>query len=315
MTKLPHFIPYQGSKRNLAKHILRFFPKDFHRLVEPFAGTAAISVATCANRSVQKFWLNDLNQPLTNLLKFAIEQPEDLANSYLEVWNEQYPNSLEHYFEVRSQFNQTQDPNLLLYLLARCVKSSVRYNSEGGFNQSPDKRRKGTNPATMQKNILGVSNLLRGKCKFTSLDYREVLDQIEAGDFIYMDPPYQGVCKNRDSRYLSGIDFDQFVLAIQNLNQKGVAFAISYDGKLGDKAFGQILPHSLNLKRIEIVVGRSSQSTLLGKNETTVESLYLSPNLSTSLVTSLFHTVNYKTSTPKQLNLLEQHGQFSATTR
>lgn len=50
MANQPHFIQYQGSKRNLARQILRFFPKSINRLVEPFAGTASISVATSANQ-------------------------------------------------------------------------------------------------------------------------------------------------------------------------------------------------------------------------------------------------------------------------
>ena len=91
-----------------------------------------------------------------------------------------------------------------------------------------------------------------------------------------MDPPYQGVSGNKDSRYFSGIDFDDFVSALERLNERGIAFAISYDGKLGNKTFGKILPERLELNRIEIEVGRSSQSTLLGRDEITVESLYLS---------------------------------------
>jgi DNA adenine methylase len=75
------------------------------------------------------------------------------------------------------------------------------------------------------------------------------------------------------------IYFDDFVLALEQLNQRGVAFAISYDGKRGSKTFGHTLPEELGLKRIEIEVGRSSQATLLGREEITVESLYLSPNL------------------------------------
>jgi DNA adenine methylase len=315
MVNLPHFIQYQGSKRNLAKHILQFFPKNINRLVEPFAGTAAISVATSANQITRSFWLNDLNKPLIELLELAIERPNEIADSYLELWNEQHINSVAHYFEVRSKFNETNDPKLFLYLLARCVKGSVRYNSEGLFNQSPDKRRKGTRPETMRKNIVGVSSLLKGKCKFTSLDYREVLEQVQEGDFIYMDPPYQGVCGNRDSRYLSGINFDDFVLVLEQLNRKGTAFAISYDGKLGDKAFGKVLPKSLNLERIEIEVGRSSQSTLLGKEETTIESLYLSPSLSRSLMNTQICGFSYIGKKPKQLTLLDKHGEFAAATR
>ncbi|MBW4688375.1 MAG: DNA adenine methylase [Komarekiella atlantica HA4396-MV6] len=315
MANLPHFIQYQGSKRNLAKHILQFLPKNINRLVEPFAGTAAISVATSANQIARSFWLNDLNKPLIELVELAIENPHEIADFYSELWNEQHTDSIAHYFEIRSKFNKTNDPKLFLYLLARCVKGSVRYNSEGLFNQSPDKRRKGTRPETMRKNIAGVSSLLKGKCKFTSLDYREVLQQIQDSDFIYMDPPYQGVCENRDSRYLSGIGFDDFVLALEQLNRKEAAFAISYDGKLGDKAFGKVLPLSLSLERIEIEVGRSSQSTLLGKEEITTESLYLSPSLSRSLVNTQINDFSYIGKKPKQLALLEKHGEFAAATR
>lgn len=284
-------------------------------MVEPFAGTAAMSVATSANQMTRSFWLNDLNKPLIELLELAIEKPNEIADFYLDLWNEQHPDSIAHYFEVRSRFNENNDPKLFLYLLARCVKGSVRYNSEGRFNQSPDKRRKGTRPETMRRNIVGVSSLLKGRCKFTNWDYQEVLEQIQEGDFIYIDPPYQGVCGNRDSRYLSGINFDDFVLVIEHLNRKKAAFAISYDGKLGDKTFGKILPKSLNLERIEIKVGRSSQSTLLGKEETTIESLYLSSTLSRRLATNQINNLRYTSGKSKQLTLLEKHGEFAATTR
>ena len=202
--------------------------------------------------------------------------------------------------------------SFFLYLLARCVKGAVRYNSEGLFNQSPDKRRKGTHPDKMRKNIEGVSLLLKGKCKFTHLDYRKLLDSAESSDFIYMDPPYQGVCGNRDSRYFSGIHFDDFVLALEQLNRRGVAFAISYDGRRGNKTFGIPLPKELELKQIEIEVGRSSQATLLGREEITTESLYLSPNL---LHGHCLELERYIIKASKQLTLLERHGQSSAVAR
>jgi DNA adenine methylase len=311
MTTLPHPAQYQGSKRNLASHILKFLPAKIDRLIEPFAGTAAISIATAAQQISQRFWLNDLNKPLVELLELVIEHPNDIADAYADTWNSQHHDSVGHYLEIRTKFNQTNDPRLFLYLLARCVKGAVRYNSTGLFNQSPDKRRKGTQPATMRKNIQGVSELLQGKCQFTALDYREVLAKAQKSDFVYMDPPYQGVCGNKDSRYLSGIDFDDFVLAIEQLNHRDIKFAISYDGSLGDKTFGQKLPEHLKLQRIEIEVGRSSQSTLLGRNEITIESLYLSGNM---LDCKIAEFNSYINKAPKQLTLLEKHGQFSAIT-
>lgn len=301
MSNLPHPVQYQGSKRNLASFILNFFPDKIDRLVEPFAGTASISIAASAGQYAQKFWLNDLNKPLIELLKLIIDNSCEIANTYSNVWDEQHFDSIGHYFDVRTRFNQTNDPRLFLYLLARCVKGSVRYNSNGFFNQSPDKRRKGTIPATMRKNIAGVSSLLKGKCQFTAWDYRKVLAAVQKTDLVYLDPPYQGVCGNRDSRYLSGIDFDEFVLALESLNDRGIRFVISYDGKLGDKTFGQILPERLALKRIEIEVGRSSQSTLLGRAEKTIESLYLSPNL---IPDKLIDLSSYRREQPRQLTLV-----------
>lgn len=279
-SKLPHLVQYQGSKRTLARQILQFFPNPIERLVEPFAGTAAISIATAAEERCHQFWLNDLNHPLIELLKLVIEDPEQITETYTDLWNEQHSDSIGHYFQIREKFNQSCDPELFLYLLGRCVKGSVRYNSQGLFNQSPDKRRKGPQPATMSKNIAGISGLLKGKCEFTSLDYREVLKRVCPSDIIYLDPPYQGVCHHRDPRYFAGIDFDDFVVAIEELNNRNIQFLISYDGQRGNKKFGQLLPKYLGLQRIELKTGRSSQSTLLGREETTIESLYLSPNLS-----------------------------------
>ncbi|MEH2301996.1 DNA adenine methylase [Nostoc sp.] len=308
MTNLPHPIQYQGSKRNLASDILRFLPNRVERLVEPFSGTAAISIAVCDKAISQNFWINDLNKPLVELLELIVEEPDEIANAYADIWNEQHDHSVEHFYQARERFNKTNNPKLFLYLLARCVKGAVRYNSEGFFNQSPDKRRKGTQPEKMRKNIEGVSRLLKGKCIFTYLDYKDVLAEVINSDFVYIDPPYQGVCGNRDSRYYSGINFDDFVVAIKELNRKKIMFAVSYDGKRGNKIFGKELPKELGLNKIEIEVGLSSQATLLGRQEITVESLYLSSNLSCDRNLDL---ESYISKAHKQITLLERHGQFS----
>ncbi|HPG40608.1 MAG TPA: DNA adenine methylase [bacterium] len=277
--KVPHPIQYQGSKRALASTILRYLPDKFSGLVEPFAGTAAISIAIAIRNRSKSYWINDYNKPLAELLELVINSPVELADFYKKLWNQQHDDSLEHYYQVREDFNRTRDPRLFLYLLSRCVKGSVRYNSEGLFNQSPDKRRHGTRPETMRENILGVSYLLKGKAKITSLDYKQVLLEVKEDDVVYMDPPYQGVCGDRDSRYYSGIVFNEFVAALQDLNARNVRYAVSYDGRTGNKTFGVHLPESLDLTLIELEAGRSTQATLLNRDDITIESLYLSPRL------------------------------------
>lgn len=167
----------------------------------------------------------------------------------------------------------------MLYLLARCVKGSVRYGNNGQFNQSPDKRRKGTSPTNLARNIFRISSYLKNRTEFSSIDYREVLQMANPGDIVYMDPPYQGVCATRDSRYFSGINFDEFVESLEDLNRRGIDYIISYDGSCGDKQYGNDLPNELGLRKVMLNAGLSSQALLLGKKEVTCEALYLSPNL------------------------------------
>ncbi len=302
MKNIPHPIQYQGSKRNLAPIILRYVPKNINRLIEPFSGSAAISIAVAARQIAKSYLINDLNKPLAELLQLIVESPIETASFYENIWNEQHSDSLEHYYKVRSDFNRTQDPRLFLYLLARCVKGSVRYNSDGMFNQSPDKRRHGTQPKTMRTNIYGVSTLLNGKTEFSSSDYRDVLTKTKPTDLVYMDPPYQGVCGERDSRYFSGIHHNDFISALEELNSREISYIVSYDGRRGDKTFGELLPNSLGLTRIELEAGRSSQATLLGRDEVTYESLYLSHALTDKLA---HKQIDYRQAKPQQHSLFE----------
>ena len=279
MKKAPHLVQYQGSKRNLAAMILEYMPSKYNRLIEPFSGTAAITMACAARNMANEYIINDLNKPLIELLKLVVTNPEYVAARYNEIWNKQFDDSIEHYYQERENFNLTKDPVVFLYLLARCVKGAVRYNSDGFFNQSPDKRRHGTQPNTMQKNIYDVSYILKDKTTFLSLDYKTILDMSMPGDIVYMDPPYQGVCGEKDSRYFSGISHNEFVDELRKLSLRKVSYIVSYDGKLGDKNYGEEIPLNFGLQHVYLDAGRSSQATLLGRDETTLESLYLTSDL------------------------------------
>jgi len=277
------------------------------RLVEPFAGSAAISIACAARSRASEYWLNDFNKPLAELLGLIINQPEQLGDFYRQIWRDESENPIDHYYRVREDFNHTQDARLLLYLLARCVKGSVRYNSEGLFNQSPDKRRLGTRPKTMHDNVLGVSMLMRGKSIVTSFDYRDILENARESDVVYMDPPYQGVCGDRDSRYLFGISFDDFVAALDQLNTRGIRYLISYDGRLGTCSYGESLPAYLDLTLIELEAGRSSQATLLGRDDVTVESLYVSRSLTKEIGV---RPCTHRRQATEQMRLLEPTAKY-----
>jgi DNA adenine methylase len=120
---------------------------------------------------------------------------------------------------------------------------------------------------------------MKGRVRLFTGDYIEVLKLAGPEDIVYMDPPYQGVCGNRDPRYLNGLLFDRFVDSLDFLNERNISYIVSYDGRTGTKIFGKKLPELLQLKHVEVAAGRSSQATLLGRNYYTYESLYISPAL------------------------------------
>lgn len=208
-----------------------------------------------------------------------INSPDSIIKSYYDIWHGQHGNEEKYYFEIRNKFNETKKSEYLLFLLAKCVKASVRYNAQGGFNQSPDKRRLGRSPMMMRDDILRVSRLLKGKTKIFSLDYSAILDKATTNDLIYMDPPYQGTGVNGGFNYAGNIEFDNFIVSLFDLNQSNIPYILSFDGRTGNKIFGNPLPDKLNLTKIEINAGRSSQATLLNRKEVTFETIYLSPSL------------------------------------
>jgi len=276
---VPHPIPYQGSKRRLAAAILSYVEAgQYERLVEPFAGSAAVTLAAASSMKFRRFEIGDRLEPLVLLWQTIIDAPEGIADEYESLWLRERKRPIDEFYDIRSQFNEDRDPAKLLYLLARCVKNAVRFNPSGDFNQSPDKRRTGTKPNTMRKELLAAHRLLHGKAHTVCADFLAVFDTAVPGDFFYLDPPYQGTSEGRDSRYISGVTRSRMIEGLNILNERGIPFILSYDGSCGDQTYGDRLPTEL-ASRILLDVGRSCQSTLNGLDQVTIESLYVSHNL------------------------------------
>lgn len=74
--------------------------------------------------------VNDINEPFINLCDKIINYPEQLINAYHFIWNSQSGREEEYYYEAREIFNNTQKLEYLLFILAKCVKAAVRYNTQ-----------------------------------------------------------------------------------------------------------------------------------------------------------------------------------------
>lgn len=282
-TPLPHPIPYQGSKRKLASRILAVTgSRRFARVYEPFAGSAAYTLAAAAYGVGQEYVIGDSLEPLVGIWDRILTAPSDFANEYEAVWSEQLvEGGPDHFARVRRGFNADGDPTKLLYLLARCVKNAPRFG-RGGFNQSADHRRKGMNPAKMRRAIEGASLILSGRTLTFAGEAEACLADASSGDLIYMDPPWQGTTEGSDKRYHQGFDRGRLERLLASLNERNVPWILSYDGKSGERTYGEPLPSDLWGAHLSLAAGRSSQSTLAGRVENTIESLYVSRQLVTT---------------------------------
>ncbi len=280
----PQAFPYQGSKRKLASQIIPFIPIGTEKLVEPFAGSAALSVNALDCRVIKSSVISDINKPLMDLWKMIIENPSSLSEEYRELWNSQLNDPKNYFFEVRDTFNKTKNPSSLLYLLFRSSKSTIRYNKSGGYNQSPDNRRLGTSPDRVEKNLNRISQIMQGT-EINNDSYERFLvgdktfDPSDKNTVIYLDPPYQGTSGTKNTRYVSGLSRESLIESLEKAVTLDVAFILSYDAVTGDNIYGESLPEHLGMKRLDLVAGRSTHATLLGRNSETIESLYLSREL------------------------------------
>ncbi len=279
----PQPFQYQGSKRIIASEILsRLDLQSYSLLVEPFAGSAAVSIRAAMEGGIRSFWLNDANGPLIDLWNAILDDTQSLINEYAAMWESQKYDPKDYYNQVRNRFNESAEPVDLLYLLSRAVKGAIRYNSAGEFNQSPDNRRLGVRPYELARRLRAISTMMSKCTQTSSIDYRDLVEKYEPGQVWYMDPPYEGVSKQRDSRYVATTCRSEFENFLHDLNDKEIPFLLSYDGQTGKRIYGKPLPPELGLERVDIKAGRSTTSTLQGKNEQTIEALYLSQHLRTA---------------------------------
>jgi len=272
-------IPYQGSKRALAPRICSLFPEKICTLYEPFAGSAAVTLFAATHNLAETFVVGDSYGPLVDLWALLVDNPGELSDRYSEIWHRQFEVGITHFNDVRAEFNDRKDPVLLLYLIARCVKNAVRFNRHGQFTQSADKRRTGMKPDRMTRTAHAVSRLLKGRATLFRGDFRECAKAATPADLVYMDPPYQGTTYGTDKRYAAGLERERLIEALHDFDSRVVPYVLSYDGQMGEKTYGEPLPGTINADHLAIHAGRSSQATISGRSDETIESLYVSRSL------------------------------------
>jgi DNA adenine methylase len=277
---IPSLIKWTGSKRSQAEKITSLFPR-YDRYFEPFLGGGAVLFLAAHPRSVA----SDVYQPLVDLWRLVRDDPQTVIDTYTEQWKELNAelDSVDlstmtrgngiplTYYKIRSAFNAEPNPLDLNFLLRTCVNGIVRFNDQGGFNNSFHLSRRGMNPSRFVKIVHAWHPVLHS-VEINCSDYKEILDKARKGDVVYLDPPYAGTRQ----RYAGLLDPNELFAELDKLNQRDVSWLLSYDGKRGEKDLTYDVPKDIFKRRIYIHSGNSAVNKVLnGPVESVEEALYL----------------------------------------
>lgn len=181
------FLKWAGGKRRLVPYLAQLIPLPAERLVEPFAGSAALSLALAA--SVESLWLNDLNPELINVFRQLKEHPSRLIDRTKDLFDP-VNNTAEVYYQLRNVFNMSHDglerAALFLYLNRHGYNGLCRFNTAGEFNVPFGRYNMPYFPA---RELQEAASILT-KADISMLDFEDVLDRCVPGDVVYCDPPY-----------------------------------------------------------------------------------------------------------------------------
>ena len=261
------FIKWSGSKRSQADEIISYFPKKIGTYYEPFLGSGSVLGHLKPERAI----CSDINKPLIKLWRLIKSDPQTVKEDYRKKWNSLQNIGHTYFYKIRDNFNKTQSPLDFLFLTRTCVNGLIRYNKKGEFNNSLHHTRKGIHPDQLSKIIDQWSEIIKSHDFFDS-SYEITTKSAKAGDLVYLDPPYF----NTGTRYFGAIDFEKFLKYLEDLNERGVKYVLSYDGKRGDKSFVVELPKKLYKRHIMLHSGNSAFNKVQGgKVEKVYESLYL----------------------------------------
>ena len=181
------FLRWAGGKNRSVPFLIDHLPPDsptIDRYFEPFLGAGSLFFSL----TPRKAKLSDINKDLIECYQ-AVKKRPDLVSKYLD---QHLPKTCEaYYYEMRHRYNNSKlsihRAALFIYLNKTCFNGIWRVNKRGKFNVPYGRQ---DHPALPSKEELAEVSKALANAELKQKDYKDIIEEVEQGDFVYLDPPY-----------------------------------------------------------------------------------------------------------------------------
>ncbi len=235
-------LKWAGGKGQLLTQMQPYFPETFRRYHEPFLGGGAVFFHLIPQRGAEAF-LSDRNEELINFYRILRDQTDPLLERLRTLESEYLqaePEARERmYYRWRDADRQPDfrrwtalDRAVRFYFLNKTAFNGLyRTNRRGEFNVPWGRYPR---PSLYRPELLGnaAEVLQRFAHWLEAAPFEIVLEHVQTGDFVYLDPPYAPLSPTASFTAYTKEDFgpqDQRRLArlCRELDRRGVMFMLS----------------------------------------------------------------------------------------
>ena len=249
-------LKWAGNKTAIMSELKKHLP-DGPRLVEPFAGSCAVMMAT----DYPYYLVADINPDLINLYQMIKED----VNSFIHLVERIFSSftTEEDYYKCRQFFNTVplepiKKAAYFLFLNRHCYRGLCRYNQRGLFNVPYGNYKKPYLPVDEIRAFAEKAV----RATFICASYDETLAMLQAGDVVYCDPPYDGTFSGYHTAGFS--DDDQYDLAsiLVRRSSEGHPIIVSNsDTRLIRSFYRKFTLHRISTKRsIGVAAGEGKKA-------------------------------------------------------
>jgi DNA adenine methylase len=220
------FLSWAGGKTRMLGKLLSHLPTTISTYHEPFLGSGAVFFAL-RERISGGAYLSDLNDELINVWQIVQARQDELLCAIAQYHSR---NGATEYYKVRAE--SPDDPleraARFFFLNQTAWNALWRVNRWGVFNVPWGARNfRGIDPEFLTAVSASLKDAL-----IQNKDFRESLDQVGKGDFVYLDPPYLPISDTSKfagytERRFRLADLNELAKATREISARGATWVMS----------------------------------------------------------------------------------------